>query len=163
MKIFENFCEENQEFIDDENILEESIKIDLENIKISGKVDRILIDKERNIKIIDYKTGQTPTKKDVISGLEPQLTIYALILSETLFKNSKIKELNYWKLNRADGSKIIKIFNNEEEIFEAISATKNGLKIIFDYFSNQQNNFFATKNEEDDYIQNLSRIKEWNQ
>ena len=99
----------------------------------------------------------------MISGLEPQLTIYALILSETLFKNSKIKELNYWKLNRADGSKIIKIFNNEEEIFEAISATKNGLKLIFDYFSNQQNNFFATKNEEDDYIQNLSRIKEWNQ
>lgn len=163
LKIFENFCEENEEFIDNENILEESIKIDFENIKISGKVDRILIDKERNIKIIDYKTGQTPTKKDVISGLEPQLTIYALILSETLFKNSKIKELNYWKLNRADGSKIIKIFNNEEEIFEAISATKNGLKLIFDYFSNQQNNFFATKNEEDDYIQNLSRIKEWNQ
>jgi hypothetical protein len=99
----------------------------------------------------------------VICGLEPQLTIYALILSETLFKNHKIKELNYWKLTRTDGSKITKIFNNEVEISEAILATKNGLKIIFDYFSNQQNNFFATKNEEDDYIQNLSRIKEWNQ
>jgi ATP-dependent helicase/nuclease subunit B len=163
LKIFENFCEDNQEFIDDENILEESIKIDLENIKISGKVDRILIDNEKNIKIIDYKTGQVPTKKDVICGLEPQLTVYALILSETLFKNSKIKELNYWKLTRTDGSKIIKIFNNEDEISEAILATKNGLKIIFDYFSNPQNKFFATKNEEDDYIQNLSRIKEWNQ
>ena len=99
----------------------------------------------------------------MISGLEPQLTIYAWILSETLFKNSKIRELNYWKLNRSDGSKIIKIFNNEEEISKAILATKNGLKMVFDYFSNQQNNFFATKNEEDDYIQNLSRIKEWNQ
>jgi ATP-dependent helicase/nuclease subunit B len=163
LKIFENFCEDNQEFIGDKNILEESIKIDFENIKISGKVDRILIDNEQNIKIIDYKTGQVPTKKDVLCGLEPQLTIYALILSETLFKNLKIKELNYWKLTRTDGSKIIKIFNNEDEISEAILATKNGLKIIFDYFSNQQNNFFATKNEEDDYIQNLSRIKEWNQ
>ena len=149
--------------IDDENILEETIKIDFENIKISGKVDRILIDKEQNIRVIDYKTGQAPTKKDVIFGLEPQLTIYAWILSETLFKNSKIKELNYCKLNRSDGSKIIKIFNNEEEISQAILATKNGLKIVFDYFSNHQNNFFATKNEEDDYIQNLSRIKEWNQ
>ena len=163
LKIFENFCEDNQEFIDNENILEESIKIDFENIKISGKVDRILIDEGQNIKIIDYKTGQVPTKKDVLCGLEPQLTIYALILSETLFKNSKIKELNYWKLTRTDGSKIIKIFNNEDEISEAILATKNGLKIIFDYFSNQQNNFFATKNDEGDYIQNLSRIKEWNQ
>ena len=163
LKIFENFCEDNKEFIDNENILEESIKIDFENIKISGKVDRILIDEGQNIKIIDYKTGQVPTKKDVLCGLEPQLTIYALILSETLFKNSKIKELNYWKLTRTDGSKIIKIFNNEDEISEAILATKNGLKSIFDYFSNQRNNFFATTNEEDDYIQNLSRIKEWNQ
>ena len=163
LKIFENFCEDNQEFIEEENLLEESIKIDFENIKISGKVDRILIDNDQNIKIIDYKTGQVPTKKDVLFGLEPQLTTYALILAETMFKNSKITELNYWKLTRSDGSKIIKIFNNEEEISEAILATKNGLKMIFDYFSNQQNNFFATKNEEDDYIQNLSRIKEWNQ
>ncbi len=163
LKIFENFCEDNQEFLNHQNILEELIKIDFENIKISGKVDRILVDNEQNVKIIDYKTGQVPSKKDVIYGLEPQLTIYAWILSETLFKNHKIQELNYWKLNRADGSKIIKIFNNEEEISEAILATKNGLKTIFDYFSNQQNNFFATKNEEDDYIQNLSRIKEWNQ
>lgn len=163
LKIFENFCEDNQEFIDNENILEESIKIDFENIKISGKVDRILIDEEQNIKIIDYKTGQAPTKKDVLCGLEPQLTIYGWILSETLFQNYKIRELNYWKLNRGDGSKIVKILSDEEEISQAILATKNGLKIIFDYFSNQQNNFFATKNDEDDYIQNLSRIKEWNQ
>ena len=163
LKIFENFYDDNQEFIDDKNILEESIKIDFENIKISGKVDRILVDNEQTIKIIDYKTGQVPTKKDVLCGLEPQLTIYAWILSETLFKNHKIAELHYWKLNRSDGSKIVKIFNNEEEISEAILATKNGLKIIFDYFSNAQNSFFATKNEEQDYIKNLSRIKEWNQ
>jgi len=163
LKIFEIFCEDNLEFIDHKNILEESIKIDFENIKISGKVDRILIDEEQKIKIIDYKTGQSPTKKDVLCGLEPQLTIYAWILSETLFQNHKIKELNYWKLNRSEGSKIVKILNDEEDISQAILATKSGLKSIFDYFSNQQNNFFATKNEEDDYIKNLSRIKEWNQ
>ena len=163
LKIFENFCDDNLEFIDHKNILEESIKIDFENIKISGKVDRITIDEEQKIKIIDYKTGQAPTKKDVLCGLEPQLTIYAWILSETLFQNHKINELNYWKLNRSEGSKIVKILNDEEDISQAILATKNGLKSIFDYFSNQQNNFFATKNEEDDYIQNLSRIKEWNQ
>ena len=161
LRIFENFCNDNNQFFDYKNITEKSIMINFNNINISGKVDRILINHNEEVKIIDYKTGQIPTKKDVYCGLEPQLAIYGWILSETLFKNHQIIELNYWKLNRSEGSKIIKIFSNENEVKQGILAVKNGLKIIFDYFINMQNCFFATNDEEQDFIKNLSRIKEW--
>ncbi|CAG2161105.1 unnamed protein product [Oppiella nova] len=51
-------------------------------LKIIATADRIEVDKKGNATILDYKTGMTPTKKDIISGLSPQLIIEALILLE---------------------------------------------------------------------------------
>jgi ATP-dependent helicase/nuclease subunit B len=52
-------------------------------IKIIAIADRIEINKEKNKAIIiDYKTGAIPTKKDVLSGLSPQLIIESIILHE---------------------------------------------------------------------------------
>jgi ATP-dependent helicase/nuclease subunit B len=52
-------------------------------IKIIALADRIELNKEKNKAIIiDYKTGAIPTKKDVLSGLSPQLIIESIILHE---------------------------------------------------------------------------------
>ena len=77
-------------------------------------------------------------------------------------QNHKIQELCYWKLNRADGSKIVKIIEDENIIEQSIINLKDGLKKIFDFFASQENGFFATKNLDEDHIKNLSRIEEWN-
>ncbi len=51
-----------------------SVKIS-PNLKVGGRIDRI--DRvERGIEIIDYKTGKSPTKKDVERDL--QMTVYAM-------------------------------------------------------------------------------------
>jgi ATP-dependent helicase/nuclease subunit B len=161
LSFFDNFCKDNLFFENCQNILEESIAISLENTTLKGKVDRIIL-KNNIATIIDYKTGATPSKNKVLSGESPQLLIYAYILQEGLLKNYIIKKLSYWKLNRNDGSNIIDIFDDENAINQAIIDTKDGLKKLFDYFSNPKNGFFATKNLNNDNIKNLSRIEEWN-
>ncbi len=161
LKFFDDFCQTNLPLQNHQNILEESISANLDFITLKGKVDRIIL-AENSATIIDYKTGKTPSKNAVLSGEEPQLLIYAYILSEGILKNYSLNELSYWKLNRADGSKIVKILDDEDAINLAIIEIKAGLKKIFDYFAEPNNGFFSTKNLENDHFQNLSRIAEWN-
>ncbi len=70
-------------------------------ITISAISDRIEIGKKGEAYILDYKTGAIPTKKDITSGLSPQLLVEAIILSENGFGISvkKIEKLIYVKIN----------------------------------------------------------------
>jgi ATP-dependent helicase/nuclease subunit B len=54
-------------------------------IEIIAIADRIEITKSGKSVILDYKTGAVPTKKDVFSGLSPQMIIEALIMMENGF------------------------------------------------------------------------------
>ena len=48
-------------------------------LKITCIADRIEIDSKSNAIILDYKTGEVPSKNDVLSGKSPQLVIESLI------------------------------------------------------------------------------------
>ena len=62
------------------------------NIKLTGRVD-ILIKSKNSNKIIDIKTtSQKPTIKSVISGDEPQLSVYSMLYPE-------VDELKYYFIN----------------------------------------------------------------
>ncbi|MBM3590567.1 MAG: DUF2800 domain-containing protein [Alphaproteobacteria bacterium] len=156
---FEFFLRDNQQFKNCQNLIEESISSQINNIELRGKVDRVII-KDGKLIIIDYKTGQTPSKRSVLEWLEPQLLIYALILSEGILKNYQINQLSYWKLNNSDGSKIIQILDDENEIENLIVKTKQQLQQLFDFFA-ENKLFFSTQKIDDDNIPNLSRINEW--
>ncbi len=70
-------------------------------INIIAIADRIEIDKNGTVTILDYKTGVVPTKKEVISGLSPQLLVEAIVLSEGGFaiESEKVHKLIYVKIN----------------------------------------------------------------
>ena len=134
------------------------VEMQLGGILINGKIDRIILDDKNNAEIFDYKTGLLPSTKDVISGIEPQLTIAALMLAETLLQDHKITSLNYWKLSSSIDGEIKKITKNDEEVEALIAAAKAGLEKLFQYFSDEKNGYLATtKNERSEY-QHLSRI-----
>lgn len=55
------------------------------NLKIIGIADRIEINKLNQVTILDYKTGAIPSKKEIDSGLSPQLIIESLMILENGF------------------------------------------------------------------------------
>src|SRR5215207_3712993 len=82
------------------------IKIPLDNERIftlSARADRIEQRGDGSFAILDYKTGQPPTGKQVRMGLSPQLTLEAAILREGGFENihagSSVGQLVYVRLS----------------------------------------------------------------
>jgi ATP-dependent helicase/nuclease subunit B len=83
-----------------------SIDIPLDDgrvFRLSARADRIEHRLDRTYAIVDYKTGQPPTGKQVFMGLSPQLTLEAAILRSGGFKGiaaaSSVSELVYVKLS----------------------------------------------------------------
>jgi ATP-dependent helicase/nuclease subunit B len=70
---------------------------------LSARADRIERRHDGRYAILDYKTGQPPTGKQVRMGLSPQLTLEAAILREGGFKDipadSSVGELAYVRLS----------------------------------------------------------------
>ena len=68
-----------------------------------ARADRIEHRADRTYAILDYKTGQPPSAKQVRLGLSPQLTLEAAILRkggfETIPANSSVSELVYVRLS----------------------------------------------------------------
>jgi ATP-dependent helicase/nuclease subunit B len=70
---------------------------------LSARADRIERRRDGTFAILDYKTGQPPTGKQVRMGLSPQLTLEAAILKEGGFHDipagSSVGELTYVRLS----------------------------------------------------------------
>lgn len=167
--IFGEFAKENEQFSDCLNHLEIPAKLSVGKMLISGKIDRVTIDSEGLVEIIDYKTGQVPATKEVTSGTNPQLTVAALMLIEGLLEggmkncsSEKIAALSYWKLSSSSASDLKRIFSKNEEIQILMAAAKSGLARLFEYFENEKNGYVATENgAQNDYL-HLARVEEWN-
>jgi len=167
--IFNDFLLENEQFSKCENYLEIPVKLQLGENLISGKIDRIIFDEKGFAQIFDYKTGQLPSTKNVISGIDPQLTIAALAMAEGIIENKlkniseeKISSINYWKLSSSSASEIKKICGDNEEIQILIAAAKSGLARLFAYFADEKNGYAAIDNDKKSEYQNLVRAQEWN-
>jgi ATP-dependent helicase/nuclease subunit B len=83
-----------------------TISIYLDNDRtftLSARADRIERQVDGRFAILDYKTGQPPTGKQVCMGLAPQLTLEAAILREGGFEgiaaNSSVSEIGYVRLS----------------------------------------------------------------
>jgi ATP-dependent helicase/nuclease subunit B len=73
------------------------------SFKLSARADRIEHRRDGRYAILDYKTGQPPTGKQVRMGLSPQLTLEGAILREGGFENipaaSSVSEFSYVRLS----------------------------------------------------------------
>jgi ATP-dependent helicase/nuclease subunit B len=76
---------------------------DARKFTLSARADRIERRHDGSFAILDYKTGQPPTGKQVRMGLSPQLTLEAAILREGGFEgipaDSSVGELVYVRLS----------------------------------------------------------------
>ena len=155
------------------------IKIPLDNERIftlSARADRIEQRHDGRFAILDYKTGQPPTGKQVRMGLSPQLTLEAAILREGGFDGidagSSVGELVYVRLsgNNPPGeqrSLELKIRNNDtpQPPDEAADYAREQLEILIRKFENEDEaytslNLSMWSNRYGAY-DDLARIKEW--
>ncbi len=80
-------------------------------VLLQGKIDRIdlvAIDGRTGFRVIDYKTGPCPSKKDVSEALYLQLPLYALAVERIILahESAGLHDVGYWGLG-ADGYKSI--------------------------------------------------------
>lgn len=59
-------------------------------VRLIAKADRIELTADEGGRIVDFKTGALPTKKDITAGLRSQLTLEALILLEGGFSGASV-------------------------------------------------------------------------
>ena len=162
-KIFENFLNHNNEISQVKNYCEYKINFLINNLTVTGKIDRIVRDNDNKISIIDYKTGLIPTTKSVISCQEPQLTLSAIaLISERFCKAEEINNLFYWKLSINNKFELKSIANNESKLEQTISNTYNFIdETIKKYFINNEP-FYAKNESKNFFYNNLMRSEEWN-
>lgn len=106
----------------------------IDDYTITAKADRIEIMKNSNTaQIIDYKTGSIPSKKDIVNGFAPQLSIEAIMLDNNAFGvPTKTQLIEYWKLNK--DSKINGFSSNLEEL---LNSTEQGIKKLINTFNKE--------------------------
>ncbi len=107
-----------------------------EKVCISAIFDRVLFYEDGSAKIIDYKTGYTPTQIEVDKGLSPQFPIENLILTELLSTNPITQE--YIELK---GKKDIA---NAKPIKVNPEITSNELLKLLTMFLNSDQGYFAS-------------------
>jgi len=115
--------------------------------------------------IIDYKTGITPTKKEVSQGYAPQLPLEGIILSAGGFTDlpqKQVEKLSYWKMTGGTPAAKIISFENPEDL---LTTAERGVRKLFEVFLGQETPFYACPNplvelKYNDYA-HLERLKEW--
>jgi ATP-dependent helicase/nuclease subunit B len=134
-----------------------------ENFVITARADHIEINDEKEVIIIDYKTGKLPSIKDINNGEAVQLLLAGIIAQNGKFicqnsnKQYKLVKLQYIQLNGSQ--KPIAILSIEESLSDLLLKTEeNILNLIKSYYS-QSTAYNYHKTELSNYCiyQHLSR------
>ncbi|MCG8507756.1 MAG: double-strand break repair protein AddB [Rhodospirillales bacterium] len=145
-----------------------SMRIDLPGMTflLTGRADRIDRLPTGKIAIIDYKTGQVPSWKQVKSGLVPQLSLEAAMAAAGDFDDvpaAEPAELVYLRLT--GGRTAGQVRTLEDGVPELAAEARDGLKRMIAAFSRPDTPYlsrprpmFARAQGEYDH---LARVKEW--
>ena len=143
---------------------------------LSARADRIERRDDGSFAILDYKTGQPPTGKQVRMGLSPQLTLEAAILREGGFEGipagASVSEIGYVRLsgnNPPGEQKPLELKINQRDTPQppdaAADEARNKLESLIRAFENEAQaytslNLSMWSNRYGSY-DDLARIKEW--
>ncbi len=138
----------------------------IDKLTLKGRADRIDQLSDGRLSIVDYKTGATPSKAEVLSGLEPQLQLLAFIAQKGGFADISAREsgsVDYWSLKGGSGG--CKVTSFTTEIPDLIAQAEAGLKTLIATFARAETVYEAVPKSRlgskyNDYA-HLSRLAEW--
>jgi ATP-dependent helicase/nuclease subunit B len=148
-------------------LIEQRGQAEFADFTLSAQADRMDIDPDGGLIVIDYKTGQAPTTPQVDSGLCPQLPLEGLIATrggfETLNHATALSGMLYVRLTGgrlAGEEKPIKLDGGE-----AMEKAEQGLLKLIGKFNFEETPYlsrprtaFLSKYSDFDH---LARVKEW--
>ena len=128
---------------------------------VTAKADRIDVLKNGKVNVIDYKTGQARSEKELFGGYSPQLPIEGLIASKGGFEGisvTDVESLIYWRLGKE-----AKVF--DKDIVGLIEGNYENLKELISLFDFETTPYYSKPNPKlapkySDY-EHLSRALEW--
>lgn len=155
-----------------EQVTAHSFKLaDGTDFRLSGRADRVEVTRQPMLRIIDFKTGAPPSKKQVEKGFAPQLTLEAELAARAGFKGTvgptPVEALLYLKLHHDpkgwakdkpldfDGETLADVAARHlERLIEHLDALRTGREA---YLSRRAPEFIKFASPYDQ----LARVKEW--
>ena len=137
---------------------------------LTARADRIEVRADGTLDVIDYKTGQLPSKSQVESGLSPQLPLEAAVAQGGGFrglpKGLPVSGLVYVKLGGREPAGEVVPVQPDGGVADLVTDVQVKLKALIAAFENPAQGYlswaipqFAT-GRSNDYA-HLARVKEW--
>lgn len=145
-----------------------SLEIDAPNgrFRLRARADRVDVLKDGTIALIDYKTGQPPTPREVAAGYAPQLPLEAAIAQAGGFEDvpaGAVSQLLYWRLKGgAEGGEEKRAGDDPARL---AAEALEGLRALVAAFDDDATPYEARPHPEraprySDYL-HLARVREW--
>lgn len=140
-------------------------------LRLGGRADRVEMTRQPALRIVDFKTGATPSKEQVAKGFAPQLTLEAELAARAGFKDfagpTPVEAVLYMKLHHdAKGwAKDKPLDFGEESLADVASRHLERLIEHLDALRSGREAFVSRR--APDYIRyaspydHLARVKEW--
>jgi ATP-dependent helicase/nuclease subunit B len=133
---------------------------DGESMMLHGRIDRIE-QYASGCHIIDHKTGNTPTEKDIRSGKAPQLLAYALLMQ---LRGEAVETVEYWSLpKRGETGEVLSVAPSTEDLAVMEANLRATFELLLDEKTPLLAKPFIGSNEQrqsTDY-DGISRYDEW--
>ena len=145
------------------------ITIGSRQFEVTAKADRIVHHKDQSATIIDYKTGQAPSKRSVAKGRSTQMLVEQALVEaggyEALGTVQEIRALEYWQLSgrEAAAGAITNVLPKQTE--EGAPDILDSIAHLLTRFEDEQMPYHAEPNpagrrKYSDY-RHLARFREW--
>lgn len=139
--------------------------------RLTTKADRIDVTADGRAEILDYKTGNPPSDKQVNSGLAPQLPLEAAVLKAGGFPeidaDLAVSALVYAKLGGRDpAGELRTVVPKDRTLDELVDQTLAGLKTLIAAYEDERRGYLSwampqyVGGRSNDYA-HLARVKEW--